>query len=58
MGYVQVRRTRSECTLRATICPEQKVHSKPYSVTIIINEQNSAVKKAECRDCVASYGII
>ncbi|KAL4719945.1 hypothetical protein ACJJTC_019483 [Scirpophaga incertulas] len=36
------------------VCPEHKVRTKPYTVTVVVNEKNGAVVSARCQDCAAS----
>jgi len=40
------------------MCPEHKVRSKSYTVTITIDEEKSEIKEAQCFDCAASSGEI
>lgn len=53
---MQLQRTQTICTIKCTICPEHKVHSKPYSVTLIVDEQEDDVLQVTCHDCPASTG--
>ncbi|CAG9759600.1 unnamed protein product [Ceutorhynchus assimilis] len=56
VSYVQLKREGNLCTVKGKICPEHKVHAKLYGVTLIVDEQQEAVKSIECHDCVASLG--
>lgn len=56
MGYVQLRRDAKLCTVKCKICPEHKVRSKPYSATMVVDEENGVIVSAECHDCAASEG--
>ncbi|CAG9788303.1 unnamed protein product [Diatraea saccharalis] len=56
ISYVQVKREGNLCIVKGKICPEHKVHAKLYGVTLVIDEQEEAVKLIECHDCVASQG--
>ncbi|KAF2881748.1 hypothetical protein ILUMI_24445 [Ignelater luminosus] len=58
VGYVGVKRENFICTVRARICSEHRVRSKPYSVQVKINEKNEEIVKASCNDCAASAGNI
>ncbi|GBP31447.1 hypothetical protein EVAR_17936_1 [Eumeta japonica] len=55
VSYVQLKREGDIC-IKCKVCPEHKVHAKLYSVTLIMDEQEEAVKSIECHDCVASQG--
>ncbi|GBP03544.1 hypothetical protein EVAR_101867_1 [Eumeta japonica] len=35
---------------------EHKVRSKPYSVTMIMDEENGVIVSVDCHDCTASHG--
>ncbi|KAJ8911565.1 hypothetical protein NQ315_007946 [Exocentrus adspersus] len=54
--YIQVKRHGTECTVKSKICPEHKVRSKNYSVSVQINEETEEVLNAKCHDCAASEG--
>ncbi|GBP64456.1 hypothetical protein EVAR_46220_1 [Eumeta japonica] len=56
VSYVQLKREGDICIVKCKVCPEHKVHAKLYSVTLIMDEQEEAVKSIECHDCVASQG--
>jgi len=58
VGYVEVCRQQNICIVRAKICPEHKVRSKSYTVTMTIDEEKSEIKEAQCFDCAASSGEI
>jgi len=38
------------------MCPEHKVRTKGYNVTMIINENDSEIISCQCHDCAASAG--
>ncbi|KAL4704353.1 hypothetical protein ACJJTC_010738 [Scirpophaga incertulas] len=56
VGYVQLKRDSSshECTIMCGVCPEHKVRTKPYTVTVVVDEKNGVVVSARCQDCAAS----
>ncbi|KAH9642211.1 hypothetical protein HF086_005541 [Spodoptera exigua] len=58
VGYVQLQRdsTFKLCTVKCGVCPEHKVRTKPYSVTVIVDEKNGVIVSARCQDCPASEG--
>ncbi|KAL4715011.1 hypothetical protein ACJJTC_003162 [Scirpophaga incertulas] len=58
VGYVQLKRDSSthECTIMCGVCPEHKVRTKPYTVTVVVDEKNGVVVSARCQDCAASAG--
>ena len=56
IGYVQLLRQNSICTVQAKICPEHRVRNKNYSAQVVINEDEETIIKAECQDCAASLG--
>lgn len=56
MGYVQLRRDAKLCTVKCKICLEHKVRRKPYSATMVVDEENGVIVSAECHDCAASQG--
>ncbi|GBP40856.1 hypothetical protein EVAR_88917_1 [Eumeta japonica] len=56
VGYVQLKRECNICTVKCRVCPEHKVRSKPYTVTIIVDEKNSVIISSQCHDCAASAG--
>lgn len=58
IGYVCLKRESSKCTVKARICPEHRVRSKSYSVTLIVDEEEEKVFSVECHDCAASLGIV
>ncbi|KAF2886750.1 hypothetical protein ILUMI_19423, partial [Ignelater luminosus] len=43
IGYVQIKRESNECIIKCKICPEHKISSKLYNVTLIINETEETV---------------
>lgn len=56
IGYVQIKREQGVCTIKCKICPEHKVRSKAYNVTLILNEKENEVISCQCHDCAASAG--
>ncbi|XP_036141931.1 uncharacterized protein LOC118648772 isoform X2 [Monomorium pharaonis] len=56
IGYVELKREGSICTVRGKICPEHKIRSKPYTVFLKIDEETEEIKEAVCHDCAASAG--
>ena len=56
IGYVQVLRDSGLCTLKCKMCPEHKVRTKAYNVTMIINEEMEEIVSCQCEDCAASAG--
>lgn len=56
IGYVQLHRENGKCTVKCKICPEHKVRTKLYNVTLIVNENDSEIISCECHDCAASAG--
>lgn len=57
IGYVQVKRMGSLCTVKAKVTPEHRVRSKCYNVTSLIDEAEEEIKHAVCSDCAASLGM-
>lgn len=56
IGYVQLKRDANLCMVKCKICPEHRVHSKSYSVTMIVDEEESIIVSVKCHDCAASEG--
>ncbi|XP_072934877.1 uncharacterized protein [Epargyreus clarus] len=56
IGYVRLHRENGICTVMCKMCPEHKVRSKPYNVTLVVNESDSEIISCECHDCTASAG--
>ncbi|XP_041970172.1 uncharacterized protein LOC121726754 [Aricia agestis] len=57
VGFVQLRRENELCTVMCRVCLEQEVHSKQYTVTVIVDEQYEEIESAQCPDCESSAGI-
>ncbi|XP_041975680.1 uncharacterized protein LOC121730623 isoform X2 [Aricia agestis] len=38
------------------MCPEHKVRTKAYNVTLVVNENDGVIISCECHDCAASAG--
>ncbi|CAG4934707.1 unnamed protein product [Colias eurytheme] len=56
IGYVQLRRKNNICVVKGRVCPEHRVRSKAYSVTLTINEKLRKIQDVQCHDCAASAG--
>ncbi|XP_018399891.1 PREDICTED: uncharacterized protein LOC108777478 [Cyphomyrmex costatus] len=56
VGYVEVKREGNLCQVRGKICPEHRVNNKPYSVSMLVNEEIEKVEYVRCEDCAASEG--
>lgn len=57
IGYVELKREGSLCTVQCKICPEHKTRAKNYSVSLVVNEEKEKVVDVSCKDCAASSGI-
>ncbi|KAF9420918.1 hypothetical protein HW555_002901 [Spodoptera exigua] len=51
VGYVQLYRDNGICTVKCKMCPEHKVRTKAYNVTLIVNENDGEIISCECHDC-------
>nr|CAH7740393.1 unnamed protein product [Callosobruchus chinensis] len=51
VGWVQVKRNGTVCTVKVKTTPEHNVKKKQYAVTSNINEQSGEVIDVECHDC-------
>ena len=56
IGYVQLKRLGSTCTVKAKITPEHKVRAKYYNVICEIDEEKKEINKCDCTSCAASSG--
>lgn len=56
VGYVQVKRSGNECTVKCQICPEHRVKAKNYKVEMIVDEDTEVIQSVKCLDCSASEG--
>ncbi|KAF5300734.1 hypothetical protein FQR65_LT19317 [Abscondita terminalis] len=56
IGYVQLQRIGELCTIKGQICPEHKIKSKNYAVSMTINEVEEEILNVTCHDCSASQG--
>ncbi|KAL1487866.1 hypothetical protein ABEB36_015516 [Hypothenemus hampei] len=56
IGWVQLCRKKEVCTVKCQMCPEHKVRSASYKVTLVVNEKKRQIISCECHDCVASLG--
>ncbi|XP_031359073.1 uncharacterized protein LOC116182672 [Photinus pyralis] len=56
VGYVELKRANSLCTLQCKICPEHKVRAKHYTVSMTVDEAEEKIVNVECKDCAASAG--
>lgn len=54
IGRVQLKKTKSSCSVIALVTPEHKIKTQPYKV--IVNERNQKIKSAECKGCIAALG--
>ncbi|XP_046601957.1 uncharacterized protein LOC124295573 [Neodiprion lecontei] len=54
VGYVELRREGQFCAVRGRVCPEHRVNSKAYAVSIMVDEENESIKSVTCEDCAAS----
>ena len=53
---MQLRRADGVCKVAGRITPEHRVSSKPYCVTVNIDETSEKVVDAKCMDCAAAKG--
>ncbi|GBP97749.1 hypothetical protein EVAR_23173_1 [Eumeta japonica] len=56
IGYVQLQREEGICKIKCKVCPEHKVRTKAYYVTMIVNENDSEIISCQCHDFPASAG--
>ncbi|KAL1446238.1 hypothetical protein WDU94_003678 [Cyamophila willieti] len=58
IGYVQLKRDGSLCTIKAKITPEHRLGEKAYNVVCVINEEKDKeeILQADCESCPASQG--
>ena len=56
LSYVQLKRDGKLCTVKCKICPEHKIRAKLYAVTLVVDEEDYAIRSVQCHDCVASQG--
>ncbi|KYN00124.1 hypothetical protein ALC62_09108 [Cyphomyrmex costatus] len=54
IGYVCLRREGTLCTVKGEICPEHRVRSKSYDVSVIVDEKENVIQDVKCHDCAAS----
>ncbi|KYN23114.1 hypothetical protein ALC57_04899 [Trachymyrmex cornetzi] len=56
IGYVYLKREQltKTCILKCKVCPEHRIHSKRYSVTLTVNEEDEKILDVKCHDCAAS----
>ncbi|KYN19357.1 hypothetical protein ALC57_08330, partial [Trachymyrmex cornetzi] len=56
IGYVYLKREQltKTCILKCKVCPEHRIHSKGYSVTLTVNEEDEKILDVKCHDCAAS----
>jgi hypothetical protein len=57
VGYVQVKRTKDMCDVKAKVVPEHRIHTKLYNVRVKINETDNIIIESACEDCAASEGL-
>lgn len=55
---MQVKREDPICVVKGKICPEHKVRSKAYSVTLEVDEGEDKIIDIKCHDCAAAAGNI
>lgn len=53
-----LRREALICTVKGKICPEHRVKSKKYTVTLTVNTEDEVIENVACEDCAASLGKI
>nr|CAH7751083.1 unnamed protein product [Callosobruchus chinensis] len=51
VGWVQVKRNGTICTVKVKITPEHNAKMKKYAVTSNLNKQSGEVIDVECHDC-------
>ncbi|GBP26109.1 hypothetical protein EVAR_15122_1 [Eumeta japonica] len=51
LATMQLKRDQNTCIVKCTICPEHKVRSKPYAVSVVVNEAEESVTSVQCHDC-------
>ncbi|CAH2016451.1 unnamed protein product [Acanthoscelides obtectus] len=56
IGFVQLMREGSICTVKCHVTPEHKIHEKGYQVTICINEAEEKITHSVCHSCPAGEG--
>ncbi|XP_074113736.1 uncharacterized protein LOC141536859 isoform X2 [Cotesia typhae] len=56
IGYVQVKRGKNKCFVKAKICPEHKIRGKLYMLTVTVNEVKQEIEDAHCLSCAAAQG--
>lgn len=56
IGYVQVKREKDICAVKAKITPEHNVRQKCYNVTATCNETEEHILSVQCEDCAAHLG--
>lgn len=56
IGWVQVKRCKNTCIVKAKITPEHQVRKKQYAVTCTVDEESEKVLAVQCHDCAASSG--
>ncbi|KYN29277.1 hypothetical protein ALC57_01288 [Trachymyrmex cornetzi] len=56
IGYVCLKREQltKTCILKCKVCLEHRIHSKGYSVTLTVNEEDEKILDVKCHDCAAS----
>ena len=58
VGYVQLKRSESShiCQILALVCPEHRVTSRNYRVSVEVNERQGDIIEGTCHGCAASKG--
>ncbi|KAK4882184.1 hypothetical protein RN001_005503 [Aquatica leii] len=54
--YVRLSRKNNICIVKGRVCPEHRVRSKAYSVTLTVNEKSRKIQDVQCHECAASAG--
>ncbi|KAJ0178237.1 hypothetical protein K1T71_006060 [Dendrolimus kikuchii] len=49
--YTKKCRKNNICIVKGRVCPEHRVRSKAYSVTLTINEKSRKIQDVQCHDC-------
>ncbi|XP_037298685.1 uncharacterized protein LOC119190579 [Manduca sexta] len=56
VGYVQLKRDATLCTVKCKICPEHKIRCPSYSVSLVVEVKEGIVISVQCHNCPASQG--
>lgn len=55
IGYVCLKREDTICTMKCQMCPEHRVHSKGYTVVLVVNEDKEEITSVDCQDCTCIF---